>query len=94
MTKLTKDNTWELFDRWIFMDIAHFASGVEEDSLTDDDGCGNYIYADKNCNLYVDEEEYADLHKLAKYGLYKLDEFIESMSNEKYRLIGVFWYNK
>ena len=94
MTKLTKKNTWELFDRWIFMDIAHFASGVEEDWLTGNDGYGRYIYADKKCNLYIDEQKIVDIQKLADYGLCKLDDFIDLMSNEKYHLIGVFWYNK
>ena len=94
LTKLTKKNTWELFDRWIFMDISHFVEDVGYNFLTDDDGYGHYIYADNNCNLYVDKEECVDLHELANNGFYKLDEFIELMSNKKYHLIGVFWYNK
>lgn len=94
MIKLTKADTWELFNRWIFMDIVHFVSGVEEDWFTDDDGYGRYIYADKKCNLYIDEQETVDIQRLADYGLRKLDDFIGLMSNEKYHLIGVFWYNK
>ena len=43
------------------MDIAHFASGVEEGWLTNDDGYGRYIYADKKCNLYIDEQEIVDI---------------------------------
>ena len=93
MKKLSKKDTWRLWDRWIFMDIVHFMIDVDNECIMDCDGYGEYVYTDENCQLYTNED-YVNFCELRKYGFFGLDEFIGSKSNNKYRLIGVFWYNK
>lgn len=94
MRKLNSSDYENLTDRWIFMDIAHFMSDVDDECITRFDGFGQYVYADEKCDLYVDDESPIDFNELSKYDYFDLDDLIKDKTIEKYHLIGVFWYNK
>ena len=94
MRKLNSSDYENLTDRWIFMDIAHFMGDVDAKCIMSFDGFGRYVYADKKCNLYVDDESIIDFNELSKYDYFDLGDFIKDKTTEKYHLIGVFWYNK
>lgn len=96
MRKLDSTDFWSLSDRWIFMDISTFFIEASEECIMDMDGQGQYLYIDKNCQIY-DSEEYIDFEELQKYfsdDMEGIDKLIKDKSNNEYTLFGVFWFNK
>jgi len=73
------------------MDISHFIDDVRSGYITDYDGCGEYVYTDEKCQLWVDEDNSINFNEI---NCSNVDAFIENKSNDKYKLLGVFWYNK
>ena len=94
MRKLNETDFWAISDNWIFMDIRHFWGSVDDGYIRKCDGSGEYVYSDKDCNLYVDNDNYINFDELLNYNYYKLDDFVKNKSTEDYHLIGVFWFNK
>jgi thermostable 8-oxoguanine DNA glycosylase len=98
MKKFNESDRNYLFNENIFMDIKHFLSNVADGYIMDYDGVGHYVYVDKKCNLYIDED-YIDFDILSEYDFkhswYKeVEEFKNFMNTEKYHILGVFWFNK
>lgn len=94
MKRLTEKDFWELSDRWIFMDIVHFISDVRDGCISSYDGNGTYVYTDSKCRLYEDDEHHISFKEIEKVTMFNVDTFIEKKSTDKYKLIGVFWFNK
>lgn len=91
MKKLNGKNSWSLFDKQNFKDIYHFIFMVDNYYIDKDEGYGHYVYVDEDCQLYIDEDSEINIDELYSANDL-LDNLIRKKSNEKYHLIGVFWY--
>lgn len=82
-----------LLDKWCFYTLKDFIEQLECKGITDNDGYGEFVYIDKDFNLYKDT--YTDVIEACNcYDFFTIEKLQEEFSTEEYKVFGVFWFNK